>query len=131
MSVMLTNSRRVCSARVRGERQFQFAGYNYIAKIKLIFICRLTTYRHRFARAAPAPRAKNRGGRTRTCIARPRQIFIECTSPYNTSIHVIVYWNSAVELLCSTHLNAVGILHIDNWNQNLLLKMRHFCARAQ
>ena len=33
-------------------------------------VCRLTNYRHRFARAAPAPRAKRNESWTWTCIAR-------------------------------------------------------------
>ena len=34
---------------------------HYARRTGLTFTCRFTTYRHRFARVAPAPRAKNRG----------------------------------------------------------------------
>ena len=52
-------------------RGFMFANHHH----RFAQTCRLTTYRHRFARAAPAPRAKRNDARFKeswTCVARQR-----------------------------------------------------------
>ena len=54
-------------------------------------VCRFTTYRHRFARAAPAPRAKRRFKESWTCIA--RQGHVTSLTTLNELSSLVQYFN--------------------------------------